>query len=626
VREEKNVLWRYNPVEIEFALRQAAPAPPFPPIDDRAAWAAVAARLGEAEVTARVARAEAVAREPVPALPATLFLTYLRSERRDGYADYHHPRQQRRNGLTALMLAECLEGAGRFLDALLDYAWAICEESSWNYPVHQGVLTDLDKPVIALGAAMTAFELAECHYLVGARLDPALGKRIRDEVERRCLTPFLTRHDFWWLYNTAQRGVNNWTAVCVGGVVGAAIYLEDDPARLAELIARGARSLTDYLETFDEDGGSSEGPSYWSYGFGYFTMLADLVAKRTDGQIRFLDGGPDGGQREFLRRIANYPLRTSLSQGHQVTFSDCYPDLAYEGSHLAYLARHFASRELLQLAREQPNQRTELSWQLRALFWRPEPPQVGESTRFIPARHDYFRGMQWFFARYDPADPDALTLAAKGGHNDEMHNHNDVGTVIVHVGGESLIADIGRGRYSKAYWGPERYDLLVKSSRGHSVPIVNGYAQGGGRDYAARVLEHAVGAAADGEDRLVLALEGTYPTEAGVAALTRTIALHRRPPRGAVTLADCVRFAYGPGHLTSVITTFAPVAVGDGQVRICGAHAALQIDYDAGTITVEVVTEPAVDFPAGPQAVNRILFTLRVPAEEASIRLAIVPE
>ena len=325
------MLWRYNPTEIGSALRQAVPEPPFPTIDDRAAWAAVAARLGAERGAALGARAEAAAREPIPALSATLFLSYRRSERRSGYADYHGPRAPRRGALTALLLAECPEGEGRFLDPLLDYAWAICEESSWNYPVHQGALTDLDRPVIALGAAMTAFDLAECHALVGARLDPALGKRIRDEVERRCLAPFLARHDFWWLHNTAQRSVNNWTAVCVGGVVGTATNLEADPARLAEIIARGARSLTDYLETFDEDGRSSEGPSYWSYGFGYFTMLADLVARRTGGLVQFLDGGPDGGQRDFLRRIAAYPLRTSLSRGYQVTFSDCHPDLSYEG-------------------------------------------------------------------------------------------------------------------------------------------------------------------------------------------------------------------------------------------------------------------------------------------------------
>ena len=55
-----------------------------------------------------------------------------------------------------------------------------------------------------------------------------------------------------------DRPVNNWTAVCNAGVAGAAIYLEPDAARLAEILARAARSLDDYLSTFDEDGGSTK--------------------------------------------------------------------------------------------------------------------------------------------------------------------------------------------------------------------------------------------------------------------------------------------------------------------------------------------------------------------------------
>ena len=47
-------------------------------------------------------------------------------------------------------------------------------------------------------------------------------------------------------------------------------------------------------------------------------------------------------------------------------------------------------------------------------------------------------------------------LAAKGGHNGEMHNQNDVGNLIVHAFGESLVADLGRGRYTRAYFGPAR--------------------------------------------------------------------------------------------------------------------------------------------------------------------------
>ena len=91
--------------------------------------------------------------------------------------------------LSNLALAECLEGEGRFLDPLLDVAWAICEESSWSWPAHQGDLADMGHPVIDLSVAMTALYLAELDLLLADRLDPALGRRIRYEVDRRCLAP-----------------------------------------------------------------------------------------------------------------------------------------------------------------------------------------------------------------------------------------------------------------------------------------------------------------------------------------------------------------------------------------------------------------------------------------------------
>ena len=91
--------------------------------------------------------------------------------------------------LANLVLAECLEGKGRFLDPILDLAWAICEESSWVLPAHQTLLTDMQRPVIDLGSAMTSLMLAEMDALVGAQLDPLLGERIRYEVDRRSFVP-----------------------------------------------------------------------------------------------------------------------------------------------------------------------------------------------------------------------------------------------------------------------------------------------------------------------------------------------------------------------------------------------------------------------------------------------------
>jgi len=415
------------------------------------------------------------------------------------------------------------------------------------------------------------------------------------------------------LYNSHRRTVNNWTAVCNAGVAGSALYLEPDPARLAEILARAARSMDDYLSTFDLDGGSTEGPGYWSYGFGNYVLLAHLVEQRTEGQIDFWAD-------EQTHQIAQFPLRTTLSPGWYVNFSDCDRHVTLNSPLLTYLARRLDQPGLEQLAAEQPAHRHthSLVWGLRSLFWQPKPQTPGHPAL---AKHDWYSGMAWMIARYDPEDPDALVLAAKGGHNGEMHNQNDVGNVIVHVKGESVIPDIGRGRYTKAYFGPQRYEHLANSSFGHSVPAPNGQAQLPGKEYSAKVIEHL---ADEKVDRLSIELKDTYPEIADLQSLRRTVTLHREAPRGWVEIVDQVHFATTPGMLQSVLTTFAQVTVEDASVLLQGERGALRVHPSPG-VTVRYEEVENVDMAEGPVSVGRILFDLDSATQEGTIRLQIEP-
>jgi hypothetical protein len=606
------MLDRHDPAFIERALSEISSPPPFPPASDRTTWEEVCEGVGEKRVSEHLARAEADVQAEIPGLPATLYLEFSRAGSREGYEG---PANRRREMLSNLALAECLEGKGRFLDPLLDVAWTICEESSWSWPAHQSDLADMDRPIIDLSVAMTALYVAELDLLLGDSLDPALGRRIRYEVDRRCLAPYLQRHDHPWLFDSPERPVNNWTAVCNAGVAGAAIYLEPDAARLAEILARAARSLDDYLSTFDEDGGSSEGPAYWSYGFGYYTVLAHLVGHRTGWKVDLLEG-------EHVGKIARFPSRTRLSPGLYVNFSDCDVNAGFIPAHLYYLSGKLDLPDLARLVSEQPGggeRERELTWALRELFWRPERAE----RRFVPARHDWFGGMMWMVSRQEPEDPGALVLATKGGHNGEMHNQNDVGNVIVHTDGESVISDIGRGRYTKAYFGSQRYEHIANSSRGHSVPVPNGQEQLPGGKHGARLLEHEAAAHAD---LASFELRHAYPPEADLDSLQRTVVLRRDEPDASVELTDEVRFATGPGTFESVLTTFGEADVSRDSVLLRGVRGILRIYFDPEVVEPRVETLEDVDLAEGPAVVRRVVFAFPEPAREGSIRLRIEPE
>lgn len=605
------MLKQYNVIEFDLILRQTQPPPPIPPAADRAAWQAARDRLGKEQVEWFIEQAEKAAAEEIPFLRASLYLQCKRTGDRPGY---ENPSYRRRTMLRDLLLGECLEYQGRFLDSIMDVIWAICEESSWAYPAHQFELADMPNPTIDLGVAGTAFELAEACALIEPELDPRVGQRIRHEINWRCFEPYLTRHNHWWLHTSSLREVNNWTAVCNAGVMAAAIYLEQDSSRLAEILARGASSLDDYLDTFDEDGGSSEGPGYWTYGFGYYTLIAHLVEHRTQGRVRFLDG-------DRLRKICQFPLNAIMSSGMWVNFSDAPRHATFIAAQMAYLAHRVDLPGLYELAKTQPpfTARPEMAWLLRSLFW--DIPGPGKSE-WAPAKHDWYNGMMWMFSRYQPENPNTLVLAAKGGHNAEMHNQNDVGSFIVHVNQESIIADVGCGRYTRQYFGPERYDHFVCSSLGHSVPLPNGKMQEPGRQYASQLLEHSNSSE---WDVLHLQLKDTYPPEAGLASLERRIVFHRDEPDGWVELEDTYAFKDGPASFESALTTFARVEIGENAVVLQGQTGKLRIGFDPQALTVRADLFSQVDLSDGLMDVYRVVFSPRENQAAGAIRLEIFP-
>ena len=89
---------------------------PFPTTEERDAWQA----LPESLRKAHIARGEKVLGFEWPPLTAALFLDYVRTGNRRGYQG---PRDDRRYALSDLVLAECVEGKGRFLVDIVNGIW-----------------------------------------------------------------------------------------------------------------------------------------------------------------------------------------------------------------------------------------------------------------------------------------------------------------------------------------------------------------------------------------------------------------------------------------------------------------------------------------------------------------------
>ena len=576
---------------IEDRLLPLAQFHPVPTAAERAAWRALPAELHR-EV---VACAEARCGQPWPALPATLFMDFRRTGDRNRY---QRESFARRSALAELVAGECAEGAGRFVDDIVNGIWAICEESFWGVPAHNDghdPLPDVERPVFDLFAGETAALLCWTHYLLRPQLDavsPRVAARIRGEVQRRILGPFLERDDFWWMGLQGRR-VNNWNPWCLSNALAAGLLLAGEPARRAAIVAKVLRCLDRFLDPHPADGGCDEGPSYWDRAGGALFDCLELLHAASGGAIDVY-GEP------LIREIARFLYRAHIDGEWFVNFADAparvriSADLVHRfGQRIgdAALAALGASAHAQQRARGAAL-RGPLPRLLPALFHREAlAADAAGGARPPYARDVWLPVIQVMAARERAGTPGGLYVAAKGGHNDESHNHNDVGQFIVYLDGRPLVIDAGVGTYTAQTFSARRYEIWTMRSPYHNLPAVRGVEQQPGESFRARAVAYR----ADADlAELSLDLADAYPPEAGLTTWRRAVRLVRGDP-AAVEIVDDFRLAQATDDVRlSLILADTPLMRAAGRIETGsgrGAPAVLLFDaaLDAAveTITLE---------------------------------------
>ena len=522
---------------------------------------------------------------PIPQTTYTLYREFERCGAREGYeAVYFAKRAQLTRGVLEMLL-----GDDSPRDAVQDLLWSICEETSWVLPAHeeQGpAFWDLKPPLrsgplgahtaltrepdsIDLFAAETGASLAETVYLLNERLAPEVRQRVRREVERRIFRPYLAygrRH--WWHW----AGMN-WNGVCNGAVGLAFLRLERDPATLAEALAQVLEGFETYIaKGFEADGGSVEGVGYWNYGLMYYVALAELLRERSGGRLDLL-----AAQR--LRDIARYPLAVALSPGLFAPLGDATEEQVLAPGIVQRLAERTGLEDLCGLLVAPERMGGDGSMAKLAIVLRNAAWWDGRGRPFpAAARHDaYLPDCAVIRLTGQVAGGRPLALVAKAGCTDGHHSHTDVGSFIVHVDGESLLCDPGRGRYSREYFRQARYENVFCNSYGHSVPRIGGQLQapgpefGGRRRYCGRIVEHGQ----DGDEKHVcIDFHGAYDLPV-LQAARRTLRLDAAT--GEMWLEDSFAFANEALEVEEAFVTWCPVQVEGGSARVLGRDSVLEI-------------------------------------------------
>lgn len=421
-----------------------------------------------------------------------------------------------------------------YYDILLETIWAICNEYSWALPNHSEDETEEENifDFIDLFAAETGHAMAEIIYFVGEKLPPALVRRMRFELNRRIFHPF-ERRSFWW-----EKSPTNWAAVCAGSV--GMTYLYERPEDFERVKPRIYSVLDSFLAGFSDEGVCYEGLSYWNYGFGYYIDFAAMLYDITEGEEDLL-------HREKVEKIAHFQQKMFID-GSVVSFSDSTRNTIYHPGRTCYLAKTFKGIYTPRYAKpEWMDNCARFSSCIRNLVWL-DNEEKAEETGW-----EYLPEAGWYISHLD-----GFSFAAKAGHNAEQHNHNDVGSFIISDKSGQVLTDYGCGEYTNQYFMRHtRYLDLCNSSRGHSVPEIDGVAQCDGIDYCAKDV-------AASENELSMDMAKAYP-HASLKMLVRSFKIEGNK----IILHDSYGFSDNSAHdiCERFVTMIKPEITPDG-VRV----------------------------------------------------------
>ena len=481
-----------------FAVRYV---PQFPEMGDRQAWDGIA----PADREDLLALAESWRGRPYPLLTAGMYASFVRTGSR---RDCENPYFDRRRKLCASALHMCLTGTDDFLPDVEDGLWLLCEETTWAISAHANLnaahpFPDDQAAIVDLFAAQTGMILSFVAQLLEGRLHPDLYDRVQRETERRVLKPFMENDGEWWMGFT-RKDLNNWTPWILSNILMAANVWHFGGAALIE---RACMMLDRWLNVVPADGGCDEGAGYWNMAGGAF--LDCLMALESMA-------GVDLWQDDKVRRMMAYPELVYLGNGWFANFADCDARPYISGERLQYAGQKTSNAVLVRMGAEmwgtpakELSDTPHLSRTLMRIFAKPAKVEV----EAVKPKDVWLPDLQVRLLNQD-----GLVVAMKGGHNAESHNHNDVGSFLVMADGDMQVVDAGNMVYTAKTFSNRRYELWNCRAAYHNVPMIGGYEQRAGREYAAKDVVCL-------PDGMALDMADAYPKEAGVQNCRRTFHL-----------------------------------------------------------------------------------------------------
>ena len=386
----------------------------------------------------------------------------------------------------------------------------------------------MKEPTVDLFAAETGCLIAWTDYLVGEKLDrlsPLIRKRMYYEMDRRILKPNLERKDFWWM-GFRSKNVNNWNPWINSNWLTAILLMEKDEEQRIAAIHKSMVTIDNFINIYPDDGGCDEGPGYWTRAAASLFDCLEILFSASNGKIDIFDN-------PLIKELGKYIYKAYISGDNFINFADASGKMSIEppvvfrygksindSTMMGFAA--FIAKKINYGSTALPGRFGVFNRQLPAFFVLKDLKNYPPTEPLI--RDFWLPDIQVFAARSNEGRRAGFYVAGKGGHNNESHNHNDVGNFIIYYDGQPVIIDVGAATYNAKTFSRYRYEIWNMQSAYHNLPTINGVMQQNGHQYAAKDIFYE---ADDNQTSLSLDIAPAYPEAAKVKSWVRNIRLNR---------------------------------------------------------------------------------------------------
>jgi len=329
------------------------------------------------------------------------------------------------------------------------------------------------------------------------------------------------------------------------------------------------------VDVYHEDGGCDEGPSYWQHAPLDMVVCLDMFHKLSGGKVNLLP-------HPLVKKMGRYIVDARLTNEYYMNFADASARFTPSPLNVFYYGKLVGDRVMMSEGARLsqisgiPSPIYSKIFSANQIFagLRVYNELLGYSD-FAPADEDvFYKNLQVAIVRGVNSE---TAFAAKGGHNDESHNHNDVGSFVLYKGGVPIFIDAGVETYTRRTFSSERYDIWTMQSEYHNLPKICGVNQKNGQEYAAsnvgfskkgRVLEFS------------LDISGAYPE--GAQKWQRTFCFDKDGEE--LSIKDEFETNEAGEIVFNFMTLHKPVLLDGGFIEVAGSvlswEGALDAEFD----------------------------------------------